>query len=241
MKNIELWERLKNFQVRDKDDDYSFIERVSVENNWSFDYASSVYQEYLKFIYLHCISSVPVTPSDEIDQVWHLHLVYTHSYWQDLCKNILGTDIHHMPTRGGENENTKFLQLYKSTMQRYKEEFGNAPPDNVWPDPEKRFGNYLGFKRINTNKNLIINHSIVRKATIVSSLSLLLAACSLEEIDTSVVIFSVIIVVIFVMIKILAGKSKGGGGCSSTGSGCSSGGSGCSSGGSGCCSSGGGD
>ena len=234
MKNIELWERLKNFQVRDKDDDYSFIERVSVENNWSFDYAFSVYQEYLKFIYLHCISSVPVTPSDEIDQVWHLHLVYTHSYWHDLCQNILGTDIHHMPTRGGANENTKFLQFYKNTIQRYKEEFGSVPPDDVWPDPEKRFGKYLGFKRIDTNTNLIINHSTIRNATIVSSLSLSLAACSLEEIDTNVLIFGVVIVVIFVLIKILGGKSKGGGGCSSAGNGCSSSGSGC-------CSSGGGD
>ena len=34
-----------------------------------------------------------IGPSDEVDQAWHLHLVYTRSYWGEFCPNVLGKPL----------------------------------------------------------------------------------------------------------------------------------------------------
>ncbi|MEK6230809.1 MAG: hypothetical protein N2A42_03075 [Luteolibacter sp.] len=33
--------------------------------------------EYKRFVALAMLAGHPVTPSEEVDQAWHLHLVYT--------------------------------------------------------------------------------------------------------------------------------------------------------------------
>ncbi|MEZ6192343.1 MAG: hypothetical protein R3C45_13785 [Phycisphaerales bacterium] len=47
--------------------------------------------EYRRFCYLAIAAGHTVTPSDEVDQAWHLHLLYTRDYWEDFCPNVLGT------------------------------------------------------------------------------------------------------------------------------------------------------
>lgn len=236
MKNVKLWEKIRSFQVRDEMDQYSFKKRLAVENNWSFQFAATVYDEYLKFIYLTCISESPVTPSDEIDQAWHLHMIYTQSYWNEMCRSILNQDIHHTPTRGGESENSKFHAYYNKTCTLYEIEFGYPPRQDVWPDPGKRFTDYLDFKRIDTASNIILKRSVIRNAVLIAISPLVLAACSLDELNTfewiSIGFFIVVVLLILYIGRNRRGarKDKGSGSswwCSSCGSGCSSGGSGC--------------
>ncbi|MBN9062810.1 MAG: hypothetical protein J0H41_10255 [Rhizobiales bacterium] len=83
----------------------------------------------------------PVTPSEEVDQVWHLHLAYTRSYWDDLCGTVLGGPLHHGPTRGGKRERTRYDQQYRQTLDSYERAFGGKPPKDIWPGPEERFRN----------------------------------------------------------------------------------------------------
>ena len=45
------------------------------------------------------VSDHPVTPSIEVDQVWHLHLIYTRQYWNDFAKHM-PFEPHHGPTKG---------------------------------------------------------------------------------------------------------------------------------------------
>ena len=93
--------------------------------------------EYKKFVFLAATSPRPVTPSDAVDQAWHLHLLYTESYWSELCGAVLGRPLHHGPTRGGDAEQRKFGDWYAATLERYEHAFGAPPPRDIWPLPEE--------------------------------------------------------------------------------------------------------
>lgn len=71
------------------------------------------------------------TPSVHVDEAWHLHLLYTKSYWDKLCKEVLGRPIHHQPSEGGTSENTRFAGLYERTLNSYASVFGE-PPADIW-------------------------------------------------------------------------------------------------------------
>jgi len=103
-----LWDKLEEFQLDDFDSTFTFTDRLCRENGWKYEYSIRAINEYKKFIFLICISDHPLTPSDQIDQVWHLHLLYTRSYWTDFCQKTLGRQIHHGPTKGGKSEKEKF-------------------------------------------------------------------------------------------------------------------------------------
>ena len=73
-------------------------------------------EEYKRFVFLAMAAGHPVTPLDEVDQVWHLHLCYTRSYWEDLCGEVLRAPLHHGPTRGGAAERARFDDQYRRTL-----------------------------------------------------------------------------------------------------------------------------
>jgi hypothetical protein len=75
-----------------------------------------------------------------VDRVWHLHLVYTRSYWATFCGGALGRQIHHQPTAGGELQVLRFREQYVRTCALYEAEFGCAPPAELWPSVSDRFG-----------------------------------------------------------------------------------------------------
>lgn len=150
----DIWIKIKNFEVDDVDASFAFTNRLARENNWSLEYALRAVLEYKKFIFLITISNFPQTPSDQIDQVWHLHLLYTESYWIDLCKNTLDKSIHHGPTKGSE-ERSLFKEQYSKTLNFYESVFKEKPPKDIWPDVNTRFKE-IHFIRVNRKKNWII-------------------------------------------------------------------------------------
>lgn len=103
MRDPELWQRLESFTVDDASSQWRFVDRLADENGWARSYAEEVYEEYLKFVYLMAVAGDVLTPSDPVDQAWHLHLAYSESYWQRLCGDVVGRRIHHGPTRGGRS------------------------------------------------------------------------------------------------------------------------------------------
>src|SRR6476620_1639982 len=93
-----LWHKLEMFSLDESSASFCFSDRLAKENGWSKAYALQVIEEYKKFLFLCCATTTGVTPSDPVDQAWHLHLTYTCSYWIDLCKHKLGQDVQHNPT-----------------------------------------------------------------------------------------------------------------------------------------------
>jgi len=146
----EIWLNILHFEMDETTSSFTFTDRLARENNWSLQYALRAVFEYKKFIFLITISEKPMTPSDQIDQVWHLHLLYTQSYWIDFCRNTIGKEIHHGPTKGSE-ERPLFKEQYSKTLAFYKTTFEKTPPDDIWPNVDKRFKE-IHFTRINRHK-----------------------------------------------------------------------------------------
>lgn len=151
----ELWERVKSFEISDPNAEFSFTDRLARENSWPLEFAIRAVFEYKKFMFLNCITTHPLTPSDQVDQVWHLHLIYTESYWTDFCKNTLEKAIHHGPTSGGESEKTKYTNWYESTKELYRSIFDNEPPIDIWPSSKIRFGQ-IRFSRVNLHTHWVV-------------------------------------------------------------------------------------
>ncbi|MBL9127472.1 MAG: TIGR04222 domain-containing membrane protein [Verrucomicrobiales bacterium] len=151
-----LWQRLQAYALDDPDADFPFHERLARDNGWTPAHARRVGREYLRFAYLAMRSGHPVTPSDAVDQAWHLHLLHTRSYWEDFCSRVLGRPLHHQPTRGGPAERAKFQDWYERTLASYRIAFDEEPPVDLWPPALQRFGDDLKFVRVNAARHWIL-------------------------------------------------------------------------------------
>ena len=232
MRNPDLWQRLSEFTVGDDELPLSFIARLARDNNWSTAYAAAVYQEYLRFLYLAAIGDAPVTPSDDVDQVWHLHLAYSRSYWHELCDGVLGRPLHHGPTRGGRAEGRKFRDWYQHTLERYRIEFGAEPPGDIWPAPAVRFAHADAFRRIDTSRHFLLRKRDVY-AFLTALAALLVATSARAEWSWSEGLLGTLIVIIALPVFLLlllwlvdssrkngrGGRGDSGGGCGTSGCG----------------------
>lgn len=148
-------ERILAFSFDDEAAAYPFTARLARENDWARDYAERAIAEYRRFMFLTVAAGHPVTPSDQVDQVWHLHLLHTRSYWDRFCGETLGRRLDHDPTKGGQQERNKFENWYERTLESYRKIFGDPPPD-IWPPSAVRFGDDLHYVRVNRKRNWII-------------------------------------------------------------------------------------
>ncbi|MFT4077197.1 MAG: hypothetical protein QM647_16845 [Asticcacaulis sp.] len=134
-----LWQAINAYELDNADAAFPFGRRLARDNGWSHGRALSAIAEYKRFIYLIMTQAGTVlTPSEDVDEVWHLHLIYTQDYWHRFCGQTLGRSIHHGPTQGGLAEDSRYMDCYRRTLEIYEREFGPPPPD-VWPDPVSRF------------------------------------------------------------------------------------------------------
>ncbi len=155
IRDADLWERISAFELDDPDATLTFSGRLARENGWELEFALRAIEEYKRFMFLLCVSGHPCTPSDEVEQVWHLHLIYTRSYWQAFCGRVLGREIHHGPTLGGAEEHDKFTDQYERTKRSYTERFGHAPPMDLWPPGSTRFTR-TNFKRVDLDAHWVL-------------------------------------------------------------------------------------
>ena len=135
----ELWERIAGHTIGPFDASLTFALRLARENRWSLPHAERVVGEYKRFCYLAMTAGHEVTPSDAVDQAWHLHLTYSRDYWQVFCPQVLGADFHHGPTAGGPVERERYYRQYADTLAAYETVFGTSPPADIWPPAKRRF------------------------------------------------------------------------------------------------------
>lgn len=156
-----LWASLSAYEVGAVDADLSFTQRLARENGWRPAHAARVFEEYRRFLFLAVTAEHPVTPSDAVDQAWHLHLTYTRDYWERLCPDVLGQPLHHGPTKGGQAEGQRFFEQYALTLRSYEAAFGPAPAD-IWPDARRRLTIDPEARRVHPREALILPHKWLR-------------------------------------------------------------------------------
>ena len=151
-----LLERILAFRFDDSGTVLPFHIRLARENGWTIGFSARAITEYRRFVFLAMVAGQPVTPSDQVDQVWHLHLLYTRSYWERFCGDVLGRPFHHEPTRGGSHEADKFTQWYDQTLDSYRRTFREDPPQDIWPEAAIRFGEDVHGRRVNTRRAWVL-------------------------------------------------------------------------------------
>ncbi len=127
----------------------SFTRRLARDHGWTEAFARTAIGEYGRFCFLAVASPGPATPSEEVDEVWHLHLTYTRDYWDRWCGEVLRTPLHHDPTAGGPAEQRRFQLQYARTLAGYEAFFG-PPPAAFWPGTLRRFGPRPRFHVLDT-------------------------------------------------------------------------------------------
>ncbi len=233
MDQAALWDKIQTFRVGSGTEELTFVQRLARENGWTLPYADRVYAEYLRFIFLAMVSEQPVTPSDQIDQAWHLHLCYSRSYWNDLCKDVLQRPLHHGPTAGGEAESSRYREQYSQTLVRYAEAFGHPAPRDIWPPVRKRFARRDRFERVNRGKVFIVPKRVVVLGACTTVAATLLAGCEKfweQALTEENILIALVVILVLLFIWGLFKKSRnrrngsccsilGCGGCSSDGCG----------------------
>src|SRR4051812_11907007 len=101
---LDLWQNLASFSFDAESAKTSFTSRLAREQGWSHEFAARVLNEYRRFLFLTAVAGHVVCPSEQVDAAWHHHLIYSRSYWDDLCRSTLGRPLHHDPTTGGPEE-----------------------------------------------------------------------------------------------------------------------------------------
>jgi hypothetical protein len=225
-----LWQKIQDFEFDEPGADFKFSTRLARENGWTKAYSNRVIGEYKKFIFLCCISEHGVTPSDPVDQAWHLHLTFTRSYWTALCKNTLNREIHHNPTKGGKQEATKFDGFYTSSHKLYTEKFGEQPPADIWQNNHTRFSD-INFQRVNLGRYWLIKKPRLSVYSL-TLFMLLIAYTTFIQASNSVMapllMLGIVAVVIIAVYRWESNPNKGKGNNDGNGnSGCSTAGSGC--------------
>ena len=161
-----------------------------------------------------------MTPSDEVDQVWHLHLLYSRHYWDALCRDTLETPLHHGPTQGGAAEDRKFHDWYEATLAAYRRYFGE-PPQDLWPAAGERFDEHHDFVRIDRRDVMTLDRALLRRGAIatLSGGGALAIANALAQADGADapgtgsglwLIIPAILIAMIVVVAFRAGRRRGG-------------------------------
>lgn len=164
-----LWAALAGYRVGPADAAFSFEARLARENGWAAAQAERVMDEYRRFLFLAAVAEHPVTPSDAVDQAWHLHLTYSRDYWDRLCGEVLGRPLHHGPTAGGGAEQHRYFAQYADTLASYERWFGAPPPASIWPSAHRRLVVDPRAVRVGLADNLVVPKRTLRLGLLVAT------------------------------------------------------------------------
>jgi hypothetical protein len=215
------------------------------EQGWSPAFTSRVLAEYRRFLFITATHEDLMVPSEAVDQAWHLHMLDTRAYWDELCGRVAGRPIHHTPSRGGAPEDRRHADAYEATLACYREAFGEAPPADVWPSAPERFAGL--YRRVDTRETWIVRKGFVKAAAIGCGSALVLGGCATETFGAAMAAVVVGVVALIALAAVAAAhqqpqareRKDERGGCGGVGSSCG-GGANCGDGGSGCGGGGGG-
>lgn len=115
-----------------------FIENFCVDHILPMELGSQYVDNYKRFLFLMSVTKVTQTPSEEVDLVWHYHLMYVEEYLK-FSKATMDTNmLAHNPAIGEKGEHKKMVEQYEKTIAFLVQYFGSAN-ENIWPNSQIRF------------------------------------------------------------------------------------------------------
>ncbi|HKY90904.1 MAG TPA: TIGR04222 domain-containing membrane protein [Nevskiaceae bacterium] len=123
--------------------------------DWSRAFADDAVEEYARFCWLAQHAGHAVAPSEEVDQVWHLHLQHTRDYWEVFCPRCLGGPFHHQPASADREHRRRLRDDYAETLASYQRHFG-APAEAFWPPLARRFDAPQRFRLVDLHTSRIV-------------------------------------------------------------------------------------
>lgn len=125
---------------------------ISKYYNWNIDYTFQVIYEYEKFMELRFEDS-GLSPSDDIDKLWHLHILDTKIYYE-YCMKRFGSLVHHNPQDSIDQEARKIR--YKNTLIKYIKKFSYPKYEKVWGLKNK---NFMQDEKKSDGKNILLSQT----------------------------------------------------------------------------------
>ncbi len=150
-----LWQRLQAHPFEQPDQPGDFLRRLAHEQGWTLAQARSAIEEYRRFCFLAVTIGREMTPSADVDEVWHLHLTRSRDYWQRFCPEVLGCDLHHNPGSGDRDEALRHRSQYGDTLRAYARVFG-MPAERWWPAQAQTFRPVGDFRRVDLRRHFLI-------------------------------------------------------------------------------------
>lgn len=86
-----LWNKIESLNF------HLIADRMIIKHGWSVERTNSAIANYKRFLYLSKTLDKPITPTSEVDAIWHEHILHTNKYCLD-CQKIFGGYLHHFPT-----------------------------------------------------------------------------------------------------------------------------------------------
>lgn len=105
--------------------------RLAFKENWVLEEAQEAVRRYKNFLILRCkYPHLKGAPAEDIDAVWHAHILHTREYTED-CNKMFGIYLHHAPARGTEGEKELLEEKYKQYAELYHKEFNELYSPNI--------------------------------------------------------------------------------------------------------------
>ena len=85
-------------------------------------------KKYKRFLNLKIkYPELNLVPTDDIDMIWHAHILDTENYAKD-CENLFGYFLHHLPFFGefGNETQEEMGVMFKETSDMWLQEYGEA-------------------------------------------------------------------------------------------------------------------
>lgn len=119
-----------------------FHRQLAERTGWRPERCQRAVHEYLRYCVVAAQLGGRAVPSPWVDEVWHLHLIWTRDYWDDFCPQRLGFAFHHQPARGLPGEREALRLGYAETLHAYQALFGTPDPAwwPAWSSPPHRPG-----------------------------------------------------------------------------------------------------
>ena len=122
----EVWDAVQTLDL------HSVTSQLLNRKGWSPDRVAAAVRRYRGFLYLTLARVVrDICPTEEVDEVWHQHILNTKQYAAD-CERLGGEFIHHLPSSGADPEESETLgDLFFSTWVAYETEFGEPYQETI--------------------------------------------------------------------------------------------------------------